>query len=137
VRLVIDLALPADASLLPKTRQAIGGYLESMVDEADTLHDVILALDEACANVIRHAFPSEQPGHFTVRAELDADQIRVLVEDGGVGLDPTRLEAAQCDDFEQESGRGLALIRALMTNVHVDLRPEGGTRLVMEKRVAG
>src|SRR5688572_3990869 len=57
LNLVLRVALPLNARLLPKTRQAIAGYLEEAGPSSETIHDVILAVDEACANVIRHAFP--------------------------------------------------------------------------------
>jgi serine/threonine-protein kinase RsbW len=131
----LEVALPLDARLLPKTRQAVSGYLEETDASPETLHDVILALDEACANVIRHAFPGQTDGQYHVRAEVHGDEVRVAVEDHGVGLDPDRLE----DDWVEPSalsGRGLAIIRTVMSSVDVQpADPEGGTRLVMRKNL--
>lgn len=133
---VLQVALPVDARLLPKTRQALAGYLEEMVGESDTLHDVILAVDEACANVIRHAFPDgADPGVYEIRTEIDDDEVRVLVEDRGVGVDPDVMGDGRVADPEAMSGRGLAIMRALMSEVDVAPKEEGGTRVVMSKRL--
>ena len=70
---VLQVALPANARMLPKTRQAVAGYLEEIVPESEDLHDVILALDEACANVVRHAFPGQSNGSYELRAEFGPD----------------------------------------------------------------
>ena len=134
---VLQVALPANARLLPKTRQAVAGYLEEIVPEQEALYDVILALDEACANVVRHAFPGHTGGSFELRAEVVDDEVRVIVEDHGVGMHPS---AASDDrpmaDGESTSGRGLHIIRSVMTDVDVEpAGPEGGTRVLMRKRL--
>jgi serine/threonine-protein kinase RsbW len=122
--------------LLPKTRQAVAGYLEELLPSEEALDDVVLALGEACANVIRHAFPNGE-GEYVVRAEMDADEVRLWVEDGGVGLDPSRLDRDWVAP-EATSGRGLSIIRELMHSVDVGPADEmGGTRLVMRKKLSG
>jgi serine/threonine-protein kinase RsbW len=129
----LQVALPLNARLLPKTRQAVAGYLEETVASPETLHDVILALDEACANVIRHAFPTDEDGRYYVHAEVRGNEVKVSVEDHGVGLDPERLEQDWVEP-QATSGRGLAIIRTVMNEVAVEpAAPGGGTRLVMRK----
>lgn len=136
MRLVLQLHIPADARMLPKTRQAVAGYLEETAPSAEVVDDVVLALDEACANVIRHAFPKGVEGSIKLLAEIEDDAVTVLVEDDGVGFDPFRIDLrGQLDDT---SGRGLHLIRMLMTSVDVE-SPTGedgtGTRLLMRKQL--
>lgn len=133
MRLVLQLELPADARLLPRTRRAVAGYLEDVVPGAEHRADVVLALDEACANVIRHAFPDGTDGVIRLRAELSDVAVTVVVEDDGVGLDPFQvpLRSATPDSI---SGRGLHIIRQLMTSVQLESPTEtGGTRLLMQK----
>jgi serine/threonine-protein kinase RsbW len=133
MRLVLTLLLPADARFLPRTRRAIAGYLEESGACEEVLDDVVLALDEACANVIRHAFPDGIPtGTLKLHAEILDDSVMVQVEDDGVGFDPCRVGLAA--GHEATSGRGLEMIRHLMTSVEVESpTPSGGTRLVMHK----
>jgi serine/threonine-protein kinase RsbW len=135
VQLTIQLELPLNARLLPRTRQALAGYLEEMLASQDEVHDVILALDEACANVIRHAFPGGAEGGYAVSATVDDDEVRITVEDHGVGFDPARLD----EDWvapEALSGRGLSIIQSVMSSVDLsEPDDDGGTRLVMSKKL--
>ena len=137
MRLVLQLQIPADARMLPRTRQAVMGYLEETVSPAEVVDDVILALDEACANVIRHAFPNGVDGTIRLLAEIDENSVNVMVEDDGVGFDPFQadLGASSLDDTD---GRGLHLIRTLMTSVDVESPTESGagTRLRMHKHLS-
>ena len=132
-RLVLQLELPADARLLPRTRRAVAGYMEDVGAEADERADVVLALDEACANAIRHAFPHGTPGTIRVRAEIDDEVVTVQVEDDGVGFDPVQAIRREPGP-EDTTGRGLRMISELMTHVHLESPTEtGGTRLRMKK----
>ena len=135
MRLILQLHIPADARLLPRTRKALAGYLEETTSSAEVVDDVILALDEACANVIRHAFPEGVEGSIKLLAEIDEDSVTVLVEDDGVGFDPFCVDLR--GGLEDTSGRGLHLIRMLMTSVDVESPTEtgSGTRLRMRKHL--
>ncbi len=135
MRLVLQLDLPADARFLPRTRRAIAGYLEEVGADAEQSADVVLALDEACANVVRHAFPHGTAGTIHLRAELDPDSVVVQVEDEGVGFDPFSAPLREAEP-EDVSGRGLRIIRELMSSVHVESPTNnGGTRLRMAKEL--
>ncbi len=135
--LVLQLDLPADARFLPRTRKAIAGYLADVgVGEEETA-DVVLALDEACANVVRHAFPHGTTGTIHLRAEFTADAVIVQVEDEGRGFDPFEVPLRDVG-LEDSSGRGLRMIRQLMTSVQVESpTATGGTRVRMAKRLGG
>ncbi|HVE47576.1 MAG TPA: ATP-binding protein [Acidimicrobiales bacterium] len=131
--LCLELALPADARLLATTRRSLAGYLADMGADADEQADVVLALDEACVNVIRHAFPPGSEGSFRVRVELDGATVILEVEDSGRGFSPAEVDLRE-SRLHDVSGRGLQIIRALMTSVRLQSPTEsGGTRLCMER----
>ena len=133
MQFALQVALPLNTRLLPKTRQALAGYLEEVAMPEDTLHDVILALDEACTNVIRHAFPGTADGGYSVHAVVEGGEIKITVEDHGCGFDPARLDEDWVEP-EATSGRGLSIIQSVMSSVDVSTpETDGGTRLVMRK----
>ena len=80
------LHLPRDAVSVPICRQVLNGCLETLGVTPDTRADIALALSEACANVVRHAYPI---GHGDVLCECEAtdDEIVIRVSDWGVGWD--------------------------------------------------
>ena len=136
MHLALQLHLPADARFLPCTRSAIDGYLADMGTDAEQRADVVLALDEACANVIRHAFPQGTTGAIDVTVELTQHEVVVEVEDRGVGFDPFEAPLREVE-LEDQSGRGLRIIRQLMSSVQVESPTvSGGTRVRMAKRLA-
>ena len=111
------------------------GYLEELGAGEDVAGDVILALDEACANVVRHAFPHGH-GNFRLAADLTDDEVLVEVEDDGVGFNPVEVGTRKVAP-DALSGRGLGMIRQLMTSVEVESPvSSGGTRLRMRRALA-
>lgn len=132
MHLVLQLELPADARLLPMTRRTVGEYLFDAGTADQEREDVVLALDEACANVIRHAFPDDGEGRIRLLAEITDGEVRVQVEDDGVGFDV--LAPRPLPDPWATSGRGLRIIREVMTSVELHSPTEsGGTRVVMQR----
>jgi serine/threonine-protein kinase RsbW len=137
MRLVVDLTLPTDARLISQTRRMFSGYLAEMGVDDEDVSDVALALAEACTNVVTHAFA--EPDHsFHLTAELRPEEVVFVVEDEGGGIPPGSGE--KMPDPTATSGRGLQIIRELMTSVDVETSPERtGTRVHMRKslRLAG
>ena len=131
----IQLTLAARADELPGVRQmirAIGRTLR--VNEALEGH-MLLAVDEACANVIRHAYAEDRGNMFSLYADMGTDEVVVTVEDDGEGLADDHVERTWFDP-DATSGRGFQIIRHVMTDVQVSPSHTGGTRVLMRKRLS-
>lgn len=138
MRLVVDLTLPSEARLISRTRHVFSGYLEALGASRDAVSDVILAVDEACTNVVRHAFdgmPAADRPCFRLQAELTDKEVTVVIEDDGIGLPPDAINHRPlAESPEATSGRGLQIIHELMTSVDIETAPaRQGTRLEMRR----
>jgi serine/threonine-protein kinase RsbW len=132
MHLSLALTLPTDECLLPTTRRFIASYLRAVGLPVDVTDEVILAMNEACSNVVKHAFP-EGHGNYDLRADLRPEEVVIVVEDDGVGFDPMKSRSGGVHGL---AGRGLPIIRRLMTSVDVESPTmRGGTRLSMRRRV--
>jgi anti-sigma regulatory factor (Ser/Thr protein kinase) len=58
-------------------------FLAGLLDGYPLADDAILCLSEMATNAILHSNSRKPGGHFTVRAEIHADRLRVEVHDGG------------------------------------------------------
>ena len=94
----------------------------------ETLHDLKLALTEACTNSVKHAYGEDGAGSVDIVYELLADRLAVEVGDDGSGFDPNA-DAAGADDDLEEGGLGIEIIRALTDEVEIGEREGGGSRL--------
>jgi anti-sigma regulatory factor (Ser/Thr protein kinase) len=136
MRLAIELDLPAEAGFLAATRKVLQVYMQLFAASAEIVDDVILAMDEACSNVLKHAFPGDRPGSYLLKADLRPEEVLIEVVDEGVGFDVMAKPSRAAEGGMDVSGRGLEVMRRLMTTVEVESPTStGGTRLRMIRRL--
>lgn len=109
-------------------RQVLGDTLRGVGVSEDSVADILLAVTEACSNVVLH---SESAGTYDVGVTLDRLGCRVEVRDSGVGC---RLRPARTEKLA-EHGRGLTIMRACMDGVKLRSAPGHGTSVVLDKRI--
>ena len=123
----VRLTIPAKPEYITLGRLALTAIagLRPVSDEA--LHDLKLALTEACTNSVKHAY-GEDGGSVDIVYQLLADRLEVEVGDAGSGFDPEANHADGADELE-EGGLGIEIIRALTDEVEIAEREGGGSRL--------
>lgn len=103
--------------------------------DAETAFRLALAVDEACANVIRHAYRNA-PGHqFSIEIGSEGDRFVVSVTDSGVGFTPTEVpspDLARLVERRRGGGLGLHIIHLVMDDIDYAVR-SGANRLRLVK----
>jgi serine/threonine-protein kinase RsbW len=123
----VRLTIPAKAEYIALCRLALAGLARMRPVADETLADMKLALTEACSNSVRHAYRDGREGLVEIVYRLHADRLVIDVLDDGEGFQPP---AAHRNEDLDESGLGLAIIRALTDELHVADRENGrGSRL--------
>ncbi|HET6795382.1 MAG TPA: ATP-binding protein [Acidimicrobiales bacterium] len=127
----ISLQLPRDHKSVPVIRHLVRHALTELGVVDDVTGDVELALTEACANVLDHAGSGDA---YEVSVAVRGDRCVLRIVDTGHGFDhqSVMLTEAGLDD---ERGRGLALMHALVDRVHLVSEPERGTLVTMTKHL--
>jgi serine/threonine-protein kinase RsbW len=129
MELSLALTLPRDEQTVPVARHIVRNAMEQVGVESTCVYDVELALSEACTNVLLHSGPGDQ---YVVRLDLGDRLGMIRVIDVGHGFDSARLQAE--DPLPQdERGRGLGLMQALVDRVDLTSRSEAGTIVTLEK----
>jgi serine/threonine-protein kinase RsbW len=126
----VNLTLPPSSSHLPDLRRSVARTLGDL--DRRVLADVLLALDEAVSNAIRHGSRGGDPVQVSV--ESDGEWVEMTVRDAGPTPRLPRLPA-EPPPVLQTGGRGLRLILQLVDEVRLQ-RIGDGTRLVMRRRVS-
>jgi serine/threonine-protein kinase RsbW len=97
-----------------------------------------LAVDEACANVIEHAYGLEATHDVTIRAVVDDDTLRFEIIDTGRGFDPAQMQPQEVEELirqRKSGGLGLRLIRTIMDDVQYRIVPGEKNELRMVKKL--
>jgi anti-sigma regulatory factor (Ser/Thr protein kinase)/putative methionine-R-sulfoxide reductase with GAF domain len=119
----LHLRLPAQPKTLAHVRRILRRWLiDRGADEGDVA-EVTIAVSEACANAIEHAY-SPAPANFELDATGANGEVTVAIRDGGRWRPPRG----------SNRGRGLSIMVAAMDDVQID-RADTGTQVVMRRRL--
>jgi serine/threonine-protein kinase RsbW len=125
----VVLEVPAKPEFLLLARLAATGVGRSAGASEETIADLKLAVTEAVANAVRHAYPPDSPGRVSVELSADGGRLEIAVSDEGRGLGDAELTSDGPSE-PGESGMGLSIIRAIADEVEVGAGPDGrGTRV--------
>jgi anti-sigma regulatory factor (Ser/Thr protein kinase) len=115
----LEVTVPAQAAGLGELRAAVDEFARRHGADEDARDAIVLAINEACSNVVRHAYgPDGGPLHLKARAR--GEFIQVLVSDNGTPVaDPTGPGA----------GLGLRIIKELADDVDIEGPGRFGTKV--------
>jgi len=95
--------------------------------------DLGLAMSEACANVIEHAYRGQPGNPIKLRLNIDETDLVLTIHDHGEEFDPESYAPPELGE-PHESGYGVFFVLSLMDKVHYDTSAERGTTLTLIKR---
>jgi serine/threonine-protein kinase RsbW len=101
------------------------------------IYAVELAVDEACANIIEHAYDGEGKGQIECTCNDINGGLEIIIKDDGKPFDPDSVPSPDFSvDLEdlQPRGAGLFIIRNLMDDVSFTFSKNKGNILRMVKR---
>ncbi|HVH81929.1 MAG TPA: ATP-binding protein [Stellaceae bacterium] len=131
------LALAPDIAEIPRLLDWVETCCSNAGIDTDVAFKLGLALDEAAANVIQHAFRDmPPPHHVAVELSIDTDRVVAEVIDNGPAFDPCAAPEPDKDaplEDRDPGGLGIHLIRKMMDHVE-HRRVAGENRLRLEKR---
>jgi anti-sigma regulatory factor (Ser/Thr protein kinase) len=113
----------AERRSIGQLRRDVSTFAASAGVEPHVLHDLRLALSEALANVVVHAYRDTRPGAMKVQAIMEDRYVEIAVADEGVGMRPR--------PDSPGLGLGLPMIASLAAESRIEARAEGGTVLLM------
>ena len=106
------LRVPAEENSLPVVRQVLRSLGETVDAEREALEDAELAVTEAMANAVEHAYVSGAEGDVAVDLIPRGNELRVVVADTGVGIPPDVSP-------ERDRGFGLSMIESIASRFEV------------------
>jgi serine/threonine-protein kinase RsbW len=124
----VRLTIPARPEYITLGRLALTAIAGVRPLSDETLHDLKLALTEACTNSVKHAY-QDGIGSVDIVYELHGDRLAVEVGDAGSGFQTRDDTTVDARGDLAEGGLGIAIIRALTDEVEIGKREGGGSRL--------
>lgn len=120
------LTVPAKFKNLNKIRGFVKKYSRKAgFNEADS-YKIQLAVDEACSNIIEHAYTDGTQGEIVCGCEFSDEEFTIQLIDFGQSFDPKRVSSPDLSTNLQDrktGGLGLYFIRQLMDEVTFTIVP--------------
>lgn len=133
-----SMNVPSSTENLALIRDFVSGIgAQAGFDENEAAR-LALAVDEACANVMEHAYQLEEMHEVTVRVVVDADEIKFEIIDTGRGFEPGQTDEMRVEELikqRKSGGLGLRLIRTIMDDVQYRIVPGEKNELRMIKKL--
>ena len=125
----------AHPSRLREIRSAVQRVTTRFGASKTCAEDIVLAVDEACQNIIRHAYGVDRDGEIVLEIERQGETLVFSLVDFAPPVDPARVKPRDLDDV-RPGGLGTHLIRKVMDSADFIEPPPGcGNLLRMVKRI--
>lgn len=134
-----------------KNQLTVSGYFKNLARIGDFVTDaaaragldeqgvyaVHMAVDEACTNIIKHAYGGESQGKIRLVCQLQDDGLLVEIYDQGRPFDPDQipeLDTRAPLSERTKGGMGMFFMRRLMDRVEYRFSTPQGNQLILFKR---
>jgi sigma-B regulation protein RsbU (phosphoserine phosphatase) len=133
---LLELRFPAEAAELGSMRQRLRRQVLACGAGEPCADDIVLAVDEACQNIIRHAYRGQPGGEIVLTVKCDDGEMVISLIDFAPRIDPARVKPRDLADV-RPGGLGTHFIREVMDSTEFPEPPPGcGNLLRMRKRLA-
>lgn len=122
----------------PGNYQSLASISEFMIVQAEDagfspsdVYAIQTAVDEACANIIDHAYGGENIGSISIEVNDEKDQLVIVIKDTGQPFNPDEIPLPDITsplEIRKEGGLGIFFMQELMDEVEFEFfQPKGNT----------
>lgn len=109
------------------------------IDE-ETVENIMLAVDEACSNIIKHAYKLDPEGEIKIGLEFLDDKFTVTIQDRGISFEPDMIPEPDLQKYYRQrrvGGLGMYLMKSLMDEVKYITVPGKYNKVLLTKNISG
>ena len=127
----------------PGNYQSLAEISQFLVDQAEhagfspnDIYAIQTAVDEACANIIDHAYGGENIGMITIQVTEIKNGLQIVLQDDGLPFDPDEIPEPDITsplEIRKERGLGIFFMRKLMDQVIFEFSQSKGNQLTLVK----
>lgn len=133
---LLDWQCASSPKALKEVRRKVRETLVRVGCGGEELNRLVLAVDEACANIIRHAYGGDESRSIQIRVERLAAELIFKLRDWAAPVDPQKIAPRRLEDY-RPGGLGVHFIDSVMSSRRY-VRPDDGegNLLIMTHRIA-
>jgi len=130
------LKVSSDSSNLELIRKFVFDVATKSGFSIEDANKIELAVDEACSNVVKHAYRGEEKETIEIDVNVQEDRIIVKVKDKGKGFNPQSIQPPDMVEYLKQykmGGLGIHIIKSLMDEIDFKIKPGIKNEVIMVK----
>lgn len=131
---MIGIRIASDPRFLVVIRDVVARFCELVECAEEEQRRIVLAVDEACANIIRHTYLGDTCRTIDVSCAGDKERIEIVLRDCGPPVDIKRVNPRNLDEIKP-GGLGTHFIRSIMDEVEYGYEEGHGNVLRLVKHL--
>lgn len=111
---------------LISVREFVSGAAREFGFDDEDVSKIALAVDEACTNIIKHAYKFDPTKKIAVTIRPGTRALEIVITDNGKQFNPADLQAPDMKEYlshYRRGGLGVYLMKSLMDKVEYDITP--------------
>ncbi|MDI6401325.1 ATP-binding protein [Balneolaceae bacterium ANBcel3] len=132
-----SLQAGASTNELEQIRNFVSDIAKQAGFGEEQVHDIRLAVDEACTNIIKHAYQWDKNNTIGVQVSYHDNKLHIAIKDNGKAFDPDHYQVPtprEQLEKKKRSGYGVLLMRTLMDTVEYEKNRTGNILRMTKKR---
>lgn len=134
----VQLKIPSTTDKLHLVREFISEAARKHGFDEESVSKIALAVDEACTNVIKHAYNYSANQEIEIRIAIGDGNFEVIITHGGKMFNPDAVKTPDMREYLshfRRGGLGMHLMRSLMDRVEYRLLPDQKTEVHLFKHI--
>ena len=135
---VAQLKVKSRTENLSEIRDFVSGNARAADIPEVIVENIILAVDEACTNIIKHAYNLSPEGEIIIKIDYDEEKFMVTIIDYGKSFEPDRVPLPDLQKYYREhrvGGLGMYLMKSLMDDVEYISVPGKYNQVLLSKNI--
>jgi serine/threonine-protein kinase RsbW len=130
------LVVKSKTENLSKIRTFIQGIASTVGFTNESIDNMILAVDEACTNIIKHAYKSYPDGEIIIKVKYESKKLIITIIDYGKTFMPELVPEPDIQEYYRQhkvGGLGMYLMKTLMDDVKYTSVPGKYNQVLLSK----
>lgn len=128
----VSLAVPSHPKYLYVIRSALYPIVINLGFTRKEAGRIILAVDEACSNIIKYAYGGDHTKTINMEVDIRAGEMEIRLTDKGRRIDASKITPRRLEDV-RPGGLGTHFIGSVFDSVQYDTDIPEGTMLILKK----
>ncbi|MDO8549226.1 MAG: ATP-binding protein [Ignavibacteria bacterium] len=133
-----ELKVKSRTENLSKIREFIQDFASLAGFSQGTIDNMMLAVEEACTNIIKHAYKSYPDGEIIIKIKYEEKKLIITIIDYGKAFQPESIPEPNIQEYYRQhrvGGLGMYLMKTLMDDVKYISIPGKYNQVLLSKRL--